>query len=249
MKRSIILFFYCLFSFCLSAQDAEKTDFYIYPHDAYLKIDDTVYHVKKYPTSIDLTPGSHAFEVWAQSYKILKDTVVVKSGKKTLYRKRLISRNDNFQQYKSEIKAYNASRSKALVAKVVLPALNATALWIAIDGGSIQKLNTLKDRAELHRRDFISAINDQDIATARRNFDSARDEYNKKRKQLILKRSIGIPLVAVTSYLSYKLIKKVERNRIKEKPVLKKENNPFVLHSLDLTSEYNDIALQIKFNF
>lgn len=249
MRRNLVIFF-TVFIFSLNAQTKNKVYIQVSPLNSIIKLNNELINIadKGIPFTLELEKGEHIIEIWAPDYEKIKDTIIVGDRKTSKYFKKLSKRTEKYDLYRKELKEYRAVKAKKIVSNIVVPSAILGVFWYSLGLEKSKELSPLKEKTELYREMFSNSISQESINNNRFWFETFRKEYNKKRKELYLRRSIGIPLSIVGSYFSFRFLKKVN-NMKKEKPVYSAEKSPFVLKKIDYSYERTSHNLCLIFQF
>ncbi len=249
MNKLISLFILFFILKTCTAQELEKARFFIYPETSVLSINNSTYSIDSsaFPLVLQLPEGSYPLQIWSPKYDVIRDTLVVKKNGSNTYKKRLVVLSPEFKSYKKELTNYTNQRFKNNLLKIGLPTVNLLALWLAYDGGSIRKISDSKEKVNFHRNAFINSVSPSIIASERDNFEKSLEKYNSQRRMLRNKRIVGFSIVALSSFFSYKIIKKSNKNKPTKKPTYAPKN-PLVFEYLELNI-FSNSGVTLHFNF
>lgn len=218
----------------------------IYPNDAFLKIDTQLINVSKQPEPfvLKLEPGNYPLEIWASSFEIFRDTLVVDANTHR-YTKTLTNRSALFEIYKTERNDYTNSRLKRTGITAGLVVANLGALYLCV---SNNRLNGLEEDAARLQVQHLNLALPASLEANRAAYEAVNDKYKKERTVVYLKRSVGVPLVLLSSYFSYKFLKKIRAKKLEE-PQLRPDKNPFVFNGLEINTINSAYHLGLTFRF
>jgi len=246
VRKIFFLFFSLLFQISIFGQTLQEVAMQVFPEDSYLKIDSQILVISEQPSPffLNLKPGKYPIEIWASQFEIFRDTLVVNSSTRR-YSKVLTKRSSSFEKYKKEIGYYNKSRLKRTSITAGLIAANLGALYYCIVNTRLKKI---EKETEKFRALHLNLSTPASLQANRAAFNEANKKYNRNRTIVYLKRSVGIPLVLVSSYFSRKYLKKLWSKKL-EAPQMQEDKNPFVFSGLELNTMDATCQLSLKFNF
>lgn len=248
--NSFFLIILLVLAFEVDAQNTRKVYIQVSPNESFIEIDGKVIEVSKKPIPfiLDMEEGTHIIKVWAPKYKQTVDTFSIEGNKRLKYFKRLVDYTEDYQLYRKELKAYRKLKSEKIISNICIPLANIGILWTVWGQEKSKELAPLKAKTDFYRMEFANSIYQRSIDMNRVKFERFRDDYNKKRKELYLRRSIGIPIFVASSYISYKFLKKLNKRK-REKPTFIAKENPFVLNDIDVLPSLEGLTFNLKFKF
>lgn len=248
MQRPLIIFYF-LMGTCtlLSAQDEYRLCLNINPADATVKIDDQVIHLgeKQLPYCVKLESGDYTIEIWHPNFELFKDTIQIGRRKTIVYEKSLKEVRATYADHLELAYAYRTRKTKRAVNLGLLGI--AEIGLIAITFSNPPDLKRLKKDADAAKRNYYSKLAAEDIALAEKVYNNKRDEYKKERKQEVFKKSVGIPLIAGTTFLALRYIRKIKRDKL-VKPIFNGPDNPYTLQ-LTVDPVFVSAGFQMTYSF
>jgi len=159
--------------------------------------------------------------------------------------KRIKTRSISFKKYKKDIRQFNFKRLARVGITVGVIAANVGAFYLALRNKKLGPLEEEASKLRLLHQDLglFSTLEANRIA-----YDQVIMQYEKERKKLYLKRSIGIPLACISTFVSQKFIRKMWSKKL-VKPRLEEDKNPFVFNSLEFNYMDATSQLSLKFEF
>lgn len=249
MKKQLLLltFLLSIIGFSFGQEDVYLN---VFPKNTFVKINNQTIDISQQKSKpIQLAPGQYEVEVWGPTFELMKETFTVKSGEKNIFEARLRIKSQEYLTYLDNFKAYTKKRRKYQMTKWGLVVGN-LALGAVVAGAiDTKSLNNIKSDIESAERRYDAAISQEFIDLAAADHASLRDKYNKRASFMNVRRIAVVPLLAVTGFFSYKLIKKAKKNVPTEVPVFN-ETNPLVLEEIQFGgASYANLSLGLKFSF
>jgi ACT domain-containing protein len=241
-----------LFAANLLAQKEGKFILTVYTPDAYVKIDS----LPMEKMAIDrqqmytLTEGVHQLQIWSSGHDLYKDTVhIVASGLKQ--RRVNLTRTAEFVKFRDQNGNSALQKAMNVGSKIFLIGANIGLTWLVIYEGKErpnEKLALMKESKFYYENSYsIDALPD-----LKNEFYFYQSEYSNSIKYYNIKLIVGIPLTLAAYYGTYRVFRKINKNR-KKRPVFNDQNplskTQYELNPVfDLTSTGSfGLNLNIKF--
>lgn len=244
-----LLLFFFICTNILSAQQSSSLCIIINPSDASIKIDGNVYHLKgkSLPYCIDITVGNHLIEIWSPYFEPHVDTVQVFDRKVNRYIKSLNTVSSEYAIYLDQKNAYNTRKGKRIVNFSLLGVANIGLLAIIASPRGIRKLEKLEEETNTAKLEYDTNLSLDNIFLAEKRYDNRLKEYNKQRRQLIFSKSIAIPVLIGSVYVTWRYFKKVRKNKL-TKPTFEPPKSPYTFQ-FNIDPVYRTAGINMSLSF
>lgn len=224
----------------------ETVRIYLAPEPAQISIDGQAFE-RGVSLETELSAGTHIITLTNPKYQTIKDTIEVQQGQANIFRFSFKRLSIAFEAYREESSAYTRAQTSRWLGNIFLPIVNVTGFIYAIDLEGSSVLRDIEEEAAILRTEYQDAINPNQALSVELNYLEFQDQYQKRRREMLFRRGIGIPLFLGTSYFSYRVLKKLN-TRNKEKPVWQPEAS-ISLQQLDIQPSPNGLVMNLKITF
>ncbi|MFK7810648.1 MAG: hypothetical protein AB8F74_22765 [Saprospiraceae bacterium] len=246
----ILFFLLSILQINLNAQNTQRVNIQIAPEESFLLINGELIEASKrtVPFPLELKTGKTVVELWSPKYKRTIDTIHVKEKQLRPIILKLETHTDAYLEHQKQMKVYNKNRSERILARSGVAVGVLAGTWFSLDLRNARRLGDLKEKADKHRILYSESLSQKYIDENRELHKEYKQKYNDKRRNIYLRRSIGLSVVAIGSYFGYRFLKKINKKKI-VKPTFVPAKNPFVLNGFDLSGNANSFAFNLNFKF
>lgn len=224
----------------------ETIQIYLAPEPAQISIDGQVYE-RGTSLKTELAAGMHIITLTNPKYQTIKDTIEVQQGQANIFRFVFKQLSTSFETYREENSAYAQAKSIRWLGNIILPIVNIGGFIYALDLNGNSALRDIEAQTVILRTDYQYAIHPDQALLLEHDYLMLQDEYKKRQREILWRRGIGIPLSLGVSYFSYRILKKINTQKL-EKPIWQPEKSISV-QQLDIQPSNNGLVMNVKIIF
>jgi hypothetical protein len=240
-----------LFSAFLSAQKEGKFTLIVYTPDAFVKMDtQPTEKMSQQLKTYSLTEGIHQFQIWALGCELTKDTVSITANGSS-QRAFNLKRTAAFVQYRKEMGNTALEKAMDVGSKIFIIGGNLGLTWfVTLQGRS--KVNDQLALMKANKSYYENSYSLAELPKLKADFETSKTDYQNSVKYYNTKLLVGIPLTLLAYYGSYRLFKKMNKNK-KKTPDFKDQNplsnREYQLNPIYDMSATGNVGLNLNIKF